>query len=114
MAKQRVDDIIRDVSTTKFENNNKYSPRLFMEDKIKNYNGKIVFPLIMPFDDYENNNPLGNHKDVSNKYDAVYLSCPVVPPQFQSKLENLFILFNTKHRVQFTNKIVFSRAIQEI
>ena len=73
------------------------------KEKIEDCKDKIVFPLIMSFDDYETNNPLGSHKGVL-KCGAVYLSFQILPPQYQAKLENIFffVLFNTKNRVQFT------------
>lgn len=85
------------------------------KEKSKIYDDKIVLPLVMFFDDYENNNPLGSHKGVS-KCGACYLNIPVLPPEFQAKIENifLFILFNTKSRAVFHNKKIFSKAIEEI
>lgn len=69
------------------------------KEKIKNYPNKTVFPIILYFDDYETNNPLGSHKGVA-KCGAVYLDLPILPPEYQSKLENLFlfIIFKTDHR----------------
>lgn len=73
---------------------------------------KIVLPLMMFFDDYENNNPLGSHKGISK---SVYLTVPCLPEDFQSKIENifLFIIFNTLDRKRYTNSIVFEKVIQE-
>lgn len=85
------------------------------KEKSKIYKDKIVLPLVMFFDDYENNNPLGSYKAVS-KCGVCYLSIPVLPPEFQAKIENifLFILFNTKNRDIFRNKVIFSKAINGI
>ena len=76
---------------------------------------KFVLPLLMFFDDYENNNPLGSHKGIY-KCEAAYLSLPCLPPKFQSKLENifLFIPFNTLNRVTFKDSIIFEKVIQEL
>ena len=81
----------------------------------ENFGDKIVFPIILYYDDYENNNPLGSHKGLA-KTGAVYISIPVLAPQYQAKLENifLFILFNTLDRECFKNKIIFTKAIEEL
>ena len=72
------------------------------KEKSAFYSNKICLPLLMFFDDYENNNALGSHKGIS-KCGAVYLSIPCLPPDFQSKIENifLFILFNTSDHSVF-------------
>lgn len=76
---------------------------------------KIVMPLFLCFDDYENNNPLGSHNGIS-KCGAVYLSIPCLPRRLRSKLKNifLFILFNTLDRKVFSNAIIFSKAMYEL
>lgn len=76
---------------------------------------KIVFPLFLYFDDFENNNPLGSHKGIS-KCGAAYLSIPCLPPHLVSKVNNifLFILFNTLDRKVFTNDIIFSKVLDEL
>lgn len=76
---------------------------------------KIVFPLFLYFDDFENNNPLGSHKGIS-KSGAVYLSIPCLPPHLVSKVQHifLFILFNTLDRKAFSNEIIFSKVIDEL
>lgn len=43
----------------------------FWSEQSSQYGDKIVFPLLMYFDDYESNNHLGSHKGIS-KYVAVY------------------------------------------
>ena len=65
----------------------------FWGEKSTPFEGNMVLPLFMYFDDYENNNPLGSHKGIS-KCEAVYLSVPCLPPELQSKIENIF-LFNS-------------------
>lgn len=86
-----------------------------MEKKIKSYPGKIVLPGIIYFEDYETNNPLGSHKGIS-KCGVIYFSVPVLPPEIQSKIENIFLfaLFNTTYRSLVTNKISFAKVIEEI
>lgn len=77
--------------------------------------GKIVYPIFLFFDDYENNNVLGSHKGLS-KCGAVYVTIPCLPPYMQSKLENifLFLLFNSLDRQMFGNRSVFQKAIDEL
>lgn len=84
------------------------------KQKISSCKDKIVLPLVMFFDDYENNNALGSNKGIA-KCGAVYLSIPCLPPEYQSKLQNifLFILFNTLDRSQFSNKIIFTKVVEE-
>lgn len=79
------------------------------------FSGKFVLPLIMYFDDYENNNPLESHAGVA-KCGAVYLSIACLPTEFQSKLENIFffVLFNSLDRKQFKNKVIFDKVMQEL
>ena len=81
---------------------------------IKKFNGRIVLPLFLYFDDYENNNPLGSHRGIA-KCGAVYVSIPCLPLKMQSKVENIFLcaLFNALDRVTFGNKIVFQKMIDE-
>ncbi|XP_051168473.1 uncharacterized protein LOC127286168 [Leptopilina boulardi] len=85
------------------------------QEKVKAFKDKTLLPVILAFDDYETNNPLGSHKGIS-KCGATYLSCPALPPDLRSKLENifLFLLFNTKHRAQYINKIIFMKAMEEL
>ncbi|CAG5090363.1 Protein of unknown function [Cotesia congregata] len=54
---------------------------------------KIVFPLFLFFDEFETNNPLGSHKGI-NKCGAVYINLPNIPPQYKSKLENIFLYYD--------------------
>lgn len=79
------------------------------------FEDKLVLPLYLYYDDYENNNPLGSHNGLS-KCGAVYLSIACLLPHLASKLENifLFILFNTLDRQIFYNTVVFSKAIEEL
>lgn len=87
----------------------------FWTQKCARYGDKIILPLLMYFDDYENNNALGSHKGIS-KCGAVYLSVPCLPSEYVSKIENifLFILFNTLDRNTFKNSIVFEKVITEL
>lgn len=40
---------------------------------------------------------------------TIYFSLPCIPPQFSSKLDNIFLtlLFNEKNRIEFGNKSAF-------
>lgn len=85
-------------------------------DKIKTDDQtSLTLPLVLFFDDYECNNPLGTRKVVV-KCGAVYVSLPCLPPEMQSKLENifLFVLFNTLDKKMIKNDVVFSRMKEEL
>lgn len=87
----------------------------YWKERILTFNEKIVLPLIIYFDDYENNNPLGSHRGIS-KTGAVYVSIPALPPQYQAKIENifLFVLFNTLDSQVFKHPIIFARVVEEL
>lgn len=76
-------------------------------------NSDIVFPLIVYFDDWEPNNPLAPH---SEKIGAVYVTVPCLPPECQSKLENIFVtlLFHSDDRKRYGNKKTFASLINEL
>ena len=82
---------------------------------MKNFGDKVVCPIIIYYDDYANNNPLGSHKGIA-KSGAVYIQIPVISTQYQSKIENifLFILFNTIDRQVFKNEMIFAKAVDEL
>jgi len=58
---------------------------------------------------------LGGHAG-NNKMGATYFSLPCIPPQFFSKLDNIFLtlLFNEKDRIEFGNKSAFLPPIKEL
>lgn len=80
-----------------------------------NFSGKTVFPLLLYFDDYESGNPLGARAGV-HKLGAVYISLPCLPPQYSSKLSNIFLalLFHTDDRKCFGNRAVFNVLLDEL
>jgi len=55
-------------------------------------------------------------KAYQNVLCAIYLQIACLPPEFYSKLENvfLFVLFNSLDKKNLTNKIIFSKAIKEL
>ncbi|XP_011859686.1 PREDICTED: uncharacterized protein LOC105557127, partial [Vollenhovia emeryi] len=73
----------------------------------------IVFPLLVYYDDFEPNNPLGPH---SEKIGAVYTAILCLPPECQSKLDNIFValLFYANDRKQYGNKKIFAPLINEL
>lgn len=81
----------------------------------KSYKGKEVFPLILYFDDFETANPLGSHAGVY-KLGGVYFSLPTIPPEYSSRLENIFLalLFHSIDRTRFGNSVVFKCLINEL
>lgn len=108
LEKEMEDGVVRNIIQAEFWQNLKYPP-------FSTENSFVTFPLIVYFDDYEPNNPLGSHAGFS-KCGAVYLSIPCLPIYMQSKLENifLFLLFNTLDRNKIDLKIIFSRVISEL
>lgn len=83
--------------------------------KITHFSNKIVFPIFIFFDDFEINNPLGSHSGIQ-KLGAVYFTIPCVPPEYHSKLENIFLalLFHSSDRTSFGNEKIFRPLVDEI
>ena len=52
---------------------------------------EIVLPIFLYEDDFECGNPLGSHATIY-KMAGMYLSLPCLPPQFRSKLDNIFLV----------------------
>nr|XP_049693403.1 uncharacterized protein LOC126053965 [Helicoverpa armigera] len=82
---------------------------------IEQYDGKLVFPLFMYFDDYETGNVLGTHSGI-HKLGAVYVSVACMPPDRTSSLDNIFLalLFHSTDRIVFGNNVIFEPLIQEL
>jgi len=80
-----------------------------------NFYGKLVLPLIIYYDEFETNNPLGGHAGV-HKMGAVYFSLPCMPPEARSKLDNIFLtlLFLNKDREVYGNEATFRPLINEL
>lgn len=83
---------------------------------VAEYGSKIVFPVFIYFDEYESNNVLGSHSGDGGKLGALYIQIPCLPPEFLSKLENIFLfqLINALHRKIFGNLRTFQRVIDEL
>lgn len=77
--------------------------------------GKTILPLVIYFDDFEINNPLGLHKGIS-KLGAVYCTIPCLPDQYSSKLESIFLvqLHQYVDHKYLGNKVIFSRVIDMV
>ncbi|XP_052125801.1 uncharacterized protein LOC127749882 [Frankliniella occidentalis] len=71
----------------------------------------IVLPLWVYYDDFECNNPLGSN---CLKLGGTYVSLPCLPPECQSNIENIFValIFKTKYRGLFGDKVLFSPLIE--
>lgn len=85
------------------------------KEKISKYQNNLVFPLILYYDDVELGNPLGSHSSV-HKIGVIYASIPVLPPNFQSFLNNILVtcLFHTDDLKEFGSKVIFSKLIEEL
>lgn len=77
--------------------------------------GVIHLPLIIYFDDFETNNPLGTH-NVIQKLGGLYASLPCLPRKYFSLLSNILLvsLFHAADRVNVGNKVTFHAAIQQL
>ena len=73
---------------------------------------KLILPLFGYFDDFQTGNALGSHA-VSNKLGAFYYNLPCLPPEHQSKLENIFLclLFYSLDRQELGNFRIFKVVI---
>ncbi|XP_034944380.1 uncharacterized protein [Chelonus insularis] len=76
---------------------------------------RTILPVAIFFDDYENNNPLGRHRNIK-KCGALYLSIMCLPPKYRSKLSNIFLLFlvNTLDRKLIQKSVLFEKVIEEL
>ncbi|KAJ8675949.1 hypothetical protein QAD02_011735 [Eretmocerus hayati] len=76
---------------------------------------KVVWPLLVFVDGWEAGNALGSHAG-EQKFDAVYVSLPCLPPHLASKLQNIFVstIFKSKHRVTYGNRAVFQKVIDDV
>ena len=61
------------------------------KDLRQEFDGKIVLPLHLHFDDYEPDNSLGSHH-TEHALGALCATIPCLPPEFQSSLDNIFSL----------------------
>ncbi|KAL1448325.1 hypothetical protein WDU94_005541 [Cyamophila willieti] len=86
-----------------------------MQTKFKKGPNMLNFPLVLYFDDFETNNPLSSHNSIQ-KLGGVYVSLPVLPKKYFSKLENIFLLalFHAADRTKFGNRIIFQKIIEEL
>ena len=74
-----------------------------------------MLPLNIEFDDYEPDNGMGSHQG-EHSLGGLYAKLMCLPPQFQSSLDNMFLLsiFESKHRKTFQNAAAFAPAIEEL
>lgn len=81
----------------------------------KTYCNKLVLPVLLYFDDFETANPLGSHAGVY-KLGAVYCSILSIPPEYNSRLENIFLtlLFHSLDRIKFGSQAIFNYIISEL
>lgn len=75
----------------------------------------IILPIVIYQDDFETGNPLGSHASI-HKLSGIYASLPCLPPQFISKLDNIFLLqLNYSDDASyFGNNSVYKRVVQEL
>lgn len=73
------------------------------------YDGQIVIPLFLYYDDFETGNPLGTAAGIY-KVGALYGSIATLPPQYASSLENIFLiqLIYSSDKTHFGNAKCFN------
>lgn len=83
---------------------------LFLETE-----GVIHIPIVLYYDDFEVNNPLGSHASI-HKLGALYVSIPVLPKKYASLLNCIFMfsLFHASDRREFGNKVIFEKPIEHL
>ncbi|XP_008484460.1 uncharacterized protein LOC103521131, partial [Diaphorina citri] len=86
-----------------------------MQNNFDKRDDVLNFPLILYFDDFETNNPLGSHNSIQ-KLGAVYVSVPILPRKYFSQLTNIFLLglFHSADRTNFGNSVTFGKIIDEL
>lgn len=74
-----------------------------------------TLPLLVYFDDLQIGNPLGSHATFT-KVGAVYYSIPTIPPEYSSKLQNIFVaeIFHSTHRSNCSNESTFRILLDEL
>lgn len=79
------------------------------------FKGEIVWPLFKFIDDVELNAPLGPHTLI-NKIGAVYYQIGCMPPEYASKLENIFVsqIHNSLDRKTFGHDDVFRPLLVDL
>ncbi|KAJ8666289.1 hypothetical protein QAD02_007951 [Eretmocerus hayati] len=89
--------------------------RLWLKKFLPFLKDKIVFPLIVFFDDCELRNPLGSHSG-EQKFGAVYISLPTLPPHLSAKLSNILIstIFHSKDREEYGNESCFEPLLRDL
>jgi hypothetical protein len=110
-------DYMKELLTYKEIVSNFIQCQLWKEKTVNFRKEDIVMPLFLYFDDYETCNPLGTSSGI-HKLGATYISLPVLPLQFQSTLDNIFLvsLFHSSDRIKTTqgNQHVFKIIIDEL
>lgn len=86
------------------------------KEKLKSYESKeTVIPFHLHVDETQINNALGSHRSVGLET-CTYYSFPTIPPQYSSRLENIFAaqLFSAKAYKECGNMACFSALIESL
>lgn len=75
----------------------------------------LCLPLLIYYDDFEVNNPLGSHA-TAKKLGGIYMKIGCLPPYMQSKLSSTFLLmlFYTEDKKEFGNNRLFQPLVSEL
>lgn len=75
---------------------------------------KIELPLILYSDDFVVGNYLESHTGI-NKLCGIYFSLACLPPEYSSRLENMFLtqLSDASYMKQFGNRAIYYHIVNE-
>ena len=87
----------------------------YWQSKKESFGDKIVLPLNLYNDDFENNNALGSHRGLG-KTGGIYVTLPGLPPNMYSKVENIFPIssYKSKDEKYAPLRKFFEKCVEEI
>ncbi len=110
LTQSYANEILKDTNRSHFINSETW------QKKIKSFNSNdTVIPFHLFIDDTQVNNALGSHRSKGLET-CTYYSFPTIPPQYSSRLENIFVaqLFSSGATKKFGNFECFSQLIAAI
>lgn len=85
------------------------------KSKSNQFHSQLTLPLIIYFDDLQVGNPLGSHATFT-KVGVIYYTIPTIPPEYYSKLKNIFVaeVFHTIDRNTCGNRATFQILLEDL